>query len=231
VGFRPWIKSWSEHESLLSKFKAPWPSRVKRWESPMEVPSFASFMDSHHGGGVYKWGHIPFCLLESEPGSSRTRGIMRTEEFACSLTRQTFAVCLSQEELSSVGKGVFLKKTHSPAPPGLSWYLLGGRRFSIAFARWVVSNYKRTIGLSPRPLAQIAKLPEAIFLLNYSKSRRLEYPSLRPGTQPPQVKPVVSLRQDESKTRPESPIILSDLEYEAIGWGETEYSPDRCTQS
>jgi len=108
-------------------------------------------------------------VVLSQPGSSRVKAIKRTASFACAYVRQLLAVALTEQEHRIFRCGQRLSRAPlKPFGPGLSWYLISGKRINIRFARWCVTHYMRGVGLDPRPPDWIIKLPTLDFLQNYS---------------------------------------------------------------
>lgn len=107
------------------------------------------------------------------PGQSRVRAIMRSRRFANAYLRQTYAVALKVEEFRIFRKGTRLTRVpQEMTDPGLSWYVISGSRINLAFARWCVTHYQRTLGFDPRPPMLVIKYPTLEFLVNYSQDNQ-----------------------------------------------------------
>jgi len=105
----------------------------------------------------------------SRPGSSRTKGVMRSVSFAYSFLRQSLAVALTESEQRNFRAGTRLSHTGVRVKgSSLAWYLVSGRRLNLRFARWCVSHWQRTFGLDPRPPRLIVELPTLDFLEDYA---------------------------------------------------------------
>jgi len=181
VGFNPWITSWNLQ------------------------PDFRSGSDTDPR---YSWGRLALSNEVTPDGSSISRARMRSKCFAYAFARQTLAVALTNAELLSIGKGVFLRKTPQKVllpsqelatlrclglraeDPSLTWFLLGGGRLTIAFSRFLVSNWRRTLGLDPRSPFEQAKLPLATLV----KQEGFPPAKLKGGTAP------IKLEQPKSTT-------------------------------
>lgn len=106
------------------------------------------------------------------PGQSRVRAIMRSRRFAIAYLRQTYAVALKVEEFRRFRKGTRLTRVPQEIhDPGLSWFVISGSRVNLAFARWCVAHYQRTLGLDPRPPMLVIQYPTLEFLVNYSQEK------------------------------------------------------------